>query len=246
MAGVLAAHLRPLRHGLEQLTARLERHRRERRRLGCPGAHSAPAAGHRDHPDPPPGPRGSAWCCSSARRPGDLPQHHPGLARHLAGRGAAGARRLRHGDASTTRSRCEMRVPRTLLGLLRRRRARLSGAILQGVTRNPLADPGIMGINAGAAAVVVAAITVLGRPRASTSTSGSRSRARSSRPCWCTPSPRSVARAPRRSSWPWPARPSPPGSTRYTSAIVMTNVDALERAAVLAGRVARPAATRRS
>jgi iron complex transport system permease protein len=56
----------------------------------------------------------------------------------------------------------EMRVPRTLLGILVGAALGLSGAVLQGVTRNPLADPGIMGINAGAAAFVVLAITVFG------------------------------------------------------------------------------------
>jgi iron complex transport system permease protein len=56
----------------------------------------------------------------------------------------------------------EMRVPRTILGLLAGAALGLSGAILQGVTRNPLADPGIMGVNAGAAASVVVAITVFG------------------------------------------------------------------------------------
>jgi iron complex transport system permease protein len=56
----------------------------------------------------------------------------------------------------------EMRVPRTLLGLAAGAALGLSGAILQGVTRNPLADPGIMGINAGAAAAVVLGIMILG------------------------------------------------------------------------------------
>ncbi|MFH5208353.1 FecCD family ABC transporter permease [Antrihabitans spumae] len=55
-----------------------------------------------------------------------------------------------------------MRVPRTLLGLLVGAALGLSGALLQGVTRNPLADPGIMGINAGAAAAVVLGITAFG------------------------------------------------------------------------------------
>jgi iron complex transport system permease protein len=56
----------------------------------------------------------------------------------------------------------EMRVPRTLLGILVGAALGASGAVLQGVTRNPLADPGIMGINAGAAAFVVLAVTVFG------------------------------------------------------------------------------------
>ncbi|WP_329100779.1 iron ABC transporter permease [Micromonospora sp. NBC_01699] len=56
----------------------------------------------------------------------------------------------------------EMRVPRTLLGILVGAALGVAGAILQGVTRNPLADAGILGINSGAAAFVVFAITVLG------------------------------------------------------------------------------------
>src|SRR5690606_26720041 len=38
----------------------------------------------------------------------------------------------------------------------------LAGCVMQGVTRNPLADPGILGVNAGAALCVVLAITFLG------------------------------------------------------------------------------------
>ncbi|MFI6761264.1 FecCD family ABC transporter permease [Micromonospora sp. NPDC050417] len=56
----------------------------------------------------------------------------------------------------------KMRVPRTLLGILAGAALGVAGAILQGVTRNPLADAGILGINSGAAAFVVFAITVLG------------------------------------------------------------------------------------
>jgi iron complex transport system permease protein len=64
----------------------------------------------------------------------------------------------------------EMRVPRTLLGVTVGVALGLSGAILQGVTRNPLADPGIMGINAGAAAFIVVGIMVLGVQQLSAST----------------------------------------------------------------------------
>ena len=53
-------------------------------------------------------------------------------------------------------------MPRTLLGILAGAALGVAGAMLQGVTRNPLADAGIMGINSGAAAFVVFAITVLG------------------------------------------------------------------------------------
>jgi iron complex transport system permease protein len=54
------------------------------------------------------------------------------------------------------------RVWRTLLGLLAGAALGLSGAVLQALTRNPLADPGLLGINAGASAAVVTAITFLG------------------------------------------------------------------------------------
>jgi len=57
----------------------------------------------------------------------------------------------------------DMRVPRTVLGLLAGAALAVSGTLLQGVARNPLADPGIMGINAGAALAVVTGILVLGR-----------------------------------------------------------------------------------
>ncbi|MFC8713337.1 FecCD family ABC transporter permease [Streptomyces sp. NPDC057197] len=54
------------------------------------------------------------------------------------------------------------RLSRTLLGLLAGSALGLAGAVLQALTRNPLADPGILGINAGASAAVVTAITYLG------------------------------------------------------------------------------------
>lgn len=56
----------------------------------------------------------------------------------------------------------DLRIPRTLLALLVGAAIGLSGAIMQGVTRNPLADPGLLGINAGAALFVVLGISVLG------------------------------------------------------------------------------------
>ncbi len=51
-----------------------------------------------------------------------------------------------------------LRIPRTAIGLLVGAALGLSGALMQGVTRNPLADPGILGVNGGAALFVVAGI----------------------------------------------------------------------------------------
>ena len=56
----------------------------------------------------------------------------------------------------------EVRLPRTLLGLLVGAALGLAGAAMQALTRNPLADPGLLGVNAGAAAAVVSAISFFG------------------------------------------------------------------------------------
>nr|WP_240948225.1 iron chelate uptake ABC transporter family permease subunit [Planosporangium mesophilum] len=56
----------------------------------------------------------------------------------------------------------QMRLPRTLLGLLAGAALGLAGGLMQALTRNPLADPGLLGVNAGAAAAVVTAIGLLG------------------------------------------------------------------------------------
>jgi iron complex transport system permease protein len=56
----------------------------------------------------------------------------------------------------------DLRVPRTVIGLAAGIALGLAGALMQALTRNPLADPGILGINAGAATAVVLAIRVLG------------------------------------------------------------------------------------
>jgi iron complex transport system permease protein len=56
----------------------------------------------------------------------------------------------------------ELRVPRTEVGLLVGGALGACGALMQGVTRNPVAEPGILGINAGAAFAIVIAIFVLG------------------------------------------------------------------------------------
>ncbi|PBI80624.1 ABC transporter permease [Rahnella victoriana] len=56
----------------------------------------------------------------------------------------------------------DARVPRTLAGLLAGMALGLSGALMQILTRNPLADPGILGVNAGAAFAVVIGIAFFG------------------------------------------------------------------------------------
>jgi iron complex transport system permease protein len=54
------------------------------------------------------------------------------------------------------------RIPRTILAALAGAALGLSGAVMQGVTRNPLADPGILGINMGAALAVVVGLAWFG------------------------------------------------------------------------------------
>lgn len=56
----------------------------------------------------------------------------------------------------------ELRVPRTVIGVLAGAALGLAGALMQGVTRNPLADPGLLGINAGAALAVVVGLVAFG------------------------------------------------------------------------------------
>ena len=56
----------------------------------------------------------------------------------------------------------DARIERTLLGLAVGAALGLAGACMQGLTRNPLADPGILGINAGACLAMVLALSVLG------------------------------------------------------------------------------------
>jgi iron complex transport system permease protein len=52
------------------------------------------------------------------------------------------------------------RIPRLLAGLLAGAALGLAGTIMQGVARNPLADPGLLGVNAGASFAVVCAISL--------------------------------------------------------------------------------------
>ncbi|WP_329208581.1 iron ABC transporter permease [Streptomyces sp. NBC_00683] len=56
----------------------------------------------------------------------------------------------------------QMRVPRTLIGLMVGAALAVAGTALQGITRNPIADPGILGISQGASVAVVLAIAYAG------------------------------------------------------------------------------------
>lgn len=56
----------------------------------------------------------------------------------------------------------DLRIPRTVIGIVVGLSLALAGTIMQGITRNPLADPGLLGVNAGASVFVVLAISVLG------------------------------------------------------------------------------------
>ncbi|WP_138758474.1 FecCD family ABC transporter permease [Modestobacter altitudinis] len=61
----------------------------------------------------------------------------------------------------------QLRVPRTLLGLLAGLSLGVAGALMQGHTRNPLGDPGLLGVTAGASFAVVLSIWLFGVSTAS-------------------------------------------------------------------------------
>ena len=67
-------------------------------------------------------------------------------------------------DPNSTEHRIiwDLRLPRTVVGVLVGAALGLAGAVLQGATRNPLADPSILGINSGAALFVVLGVSVFG------------------------------------------------------------------------------------
>ncbi|MEU6997416.1 iron ABC transporter permease [Nonomuraea sp. NPDC046570] len=56
----------------------------------------------------------------------------------------------------------ELRVPRTILGIAVGAALGLAGALMQSLTRNPLADPGLLGINQGAALGATVALGLFG------------------------------------------------------------------------------------
>jgi iron complex transport system permease protein len=68
-------------------------------------------------------------------------------------------RALTSNDTDIVAAAVRMRVPRTVLGLIIGAALALAGALMQGVSRNPLADPSLLGLNTGAAFAIVASIT---------------------------------------------------------------------------------------
>ncbi|MEZ0447132.1 FecCD family ABC transporter permease [Cellulomonas sp. ICMP 17802] len=68
----------------------------------------------------------------------------------------------RHPDGSYTSTVVASRIPRTQLGLLVGAALAVAGVVIQGLTRNPLGDPGLLGVNAGASASLVVTTALLG------------------------------------------------------------------------------------
>ena len=54
------------------------------------------------------------------------------------------------------------RVPRTVVALVAGAALGVSGALMQAVTRNPIADPGILGVNTGASLAILIGVAFLG------------------------------------------------------------------------------------
>nr|WP_203620853.1 iron ABC transporter permease [Streptomyces anulatus] len=65
-------------------------------------------------------------------------------------------------DDTLGRAAATKRIPRTVLAVVIGAALGLAGGVMQGVTRNPLADPGILGVNMGASLAVVTAVAFFG------------------------------------------------------------------------------------
>lgn len=86
------------------------------------------------------------------------------LAVGATGAGLGAWLRLIHDTASVSESTrlilLEIRLPRTVLGILTGASLAAAGAVMQGLFRNPLADPALIGVSPGAALAVVALIAL--------------------------------------------------------------------------------------
>ncbi|HST95141.1 MAG TPA: iron chelate uptake ABC transporter family permease subunit [Microvirga sp.] len=80
----------------------------------------------------------------------------PGRVVDVLAHGMVGAGQERAGDALIV---LQVRLPRLVLGILVGAALATSGALMQGLFRNPLADPGLVGVSAGAA--LAAATTIV-------------------------------------------------------------------------------------
>ena len=75
---------------------------------------------------------------------------------------------LAHDNSVASRVVWGLRIHRTILAIIVGAALAVAGVVMQALTRNPLAEPGILGVNAGASLAVVAAIGGLGSPRSAT------------------------------------------------------------------------------
>ena len=66
------------------------------------------------------------------------------------------------GDVETTAILFEQRIPRTVIAVMGGAALAVAGVLIQGHTRNPLADPGLLGVTAGSSLCVVVAIAFFG------------------------------------------------------------------------------------
>jgi iron complex transport system permease protein len=69
---------------------------------------------------------------------------------------------LNGGDDPAAQVVRDMRLPRTLIGVMVGAGLGVAGVLLQGITRNPIAEPGILGLGQGASVAVLLAIAYAG------------------------------------------------------------------------------------
>jgi iron complex transport system permease protein len=92
---------------------------------------------------------------------GATPLHPAEVARALLGAAGLGPA----GDPGVAATVLELRLPRVLLGLCVGGALAVSGGAMQGIFRNPLGDPGLVGISSGAALAAAALLVLTGAGR---------------------------------------------------------------------------------